>query len=111
MLGLYGVIAFIVTRRTRDIGLRIALGATPTRVAGGLVRTGMTAVCLGLAVGLWAAWMLSHLLGAWLVGVTPHDAATFAAAGFLVGAASLVACVVPARRAASIDPAVALRVE
>ena len=110
-IGLYGVIAFIVTRRTRDIGLRIALGALPLRVAGRLVGNGMAAVIVGLAVGLGGAWMLSRVLGAWLVGVAPHDVPAFLTAAGLVGGASLVACAIPARRAARIDPAVALRVE
>jgi putative ABC transport system permease protein len=110
-IGLYGVIAFLVTRRTRDIGLRIALGALPARVAGQLIGRGMIAVVTGLSIGLGGAWMLSRLLDAWLVGITPHDLAAFGIAGLLVSAASLVACAIPARRAARIDPAIALRVE
>lgn len=110
-IGLYGVIAFLVTRRTRDIGLRIALGALPVRVAGQLIGRGMIAAAVGLSIGLGGAWMLSRLLASWLVGITPHDPAAFGIAGLLVGAASLVACAIPARRAARIDPVVALRVE
>ncbi|MGE5103007.1 MAG: ABC transporter permease, partial [Deltaproteobacteria bacterium] len=110
-IGLYGVISFLVTRRTRDIGLRIALGALPMRVAGQLVGRGMIASAVGLSVGLGGAWMLSRLLASWLVGVAPHDIAAFGIAGLLVGAASFVACAIPARRAARIDPAIALRVE
>jgi putative ABC transport system permease protein len=110
-IGLYGVIAFVVVRRTRDIGLRIALGALPVRVAGQLVGSGMTAVVAGLAVGLGGAWMLSHVLGSWLVGVAPHDLPAFAITAAMVCVASLVACAIPARRAARIDPAIALRVE
>jgi ABC-type antimicrobial peptide transport system permease subunit len=91
--------------------LRIALGAQPMRVAGQLVGSGMTAVGAGLAVGLGGAWMLSHVLGAWLVGVAPHDLPAFAITAALICAAAFVACAIPARRAARIDPAIALRVE
>jgi putative ABC transport system permease protein len=111
VIGLYGMVAFLVTRRTREIGLRIALGATPARVAGRLIVNGMTAVLLGIAIGMVGAWPLSHLLGAWLVGVAPHDAVAFAIAALSVIAAAVVACAIPAQRAARIDPAIALRVE
>lgn len=110
-IGLYGMIAFLVTRRTRDIGLRIALGAPPVRVAGQLVRGGMRAAAAGLAAGLIGAWSLSHLLSTWLVGVQPHDPIAYAAAAFAVAIAALIACAIPAARAAAIDPAAALRVE
>ena len=110
-IGLYGMIAFLVTRRTRDIGLRIALGALPIRVAGELIGGGMKATALGVAAGLVGAWSLSRLLSTWLVGVTPHDIMAYAGAALAVTAAALIACAIPAARAAAIDPAVALRVE
>lgn len=110
-IGLYGMIAFLVTRRTRDIGLRIALGAQPIRVAGQLVATGMRAAAVGVAAGLFGAWTLSHFLSTWLVGVAPHDPTAYVGAALAVALAALVACVVPAARAAAIDPAVALRIE
>ena len=110
-IGLYGMIAFLVTRRTRDIGVRIALGAPPARVAGEFAADGMRALVAGLAIGIAGAWMLGHLLDAWLVGVPAHDAGAFAVAGGAVVIAGTIACVLPARRAAGIDPAVALRAE
>jgi predicted permease len=110
-IGLYGMIAFLVTRRTRDIGLRIALGAAPARVAGQFVGRGMKAAAIGLGTGLVGAWLLSHLLSTWLVGVEPHDAIAYASAGFAVLVAAAVACAIPAARAAAVDPASALRVE
>ena len=110
-IGLYGMIAFVVTRRTRDIGLRIALGAVPMRVAGQLVGSGMKAAAIGIAAGLAGAWSLSHLLSAWLVGVAPHDVIAYSTAALAVALATLVACAIPAARAAAIDPAIALRVE
>ena len=110
-IGLYGMIAFLVTRRTRDIGLRIALGALPLRVAGQLVGSGMKAAVSGVVVGLVGAWSMSHLLSAWLVGVTPHDVIAYAGAALAVIVAALIACAIPAARAAAIDPAVALRLE
>jgi len=110
-IGLYGMIAFVVTRRTRDIGLRIALGALPIRVAGQLVASGMRATATGVGAGLFAAWSLSHFLRTWLVGVAPHDTMAYAVAALAIIVTALVACAIPATRAAAIDPAVALRVE
>jgi ABC-type antimicrobial peptide transport system permease subunit len=110
-IGLYGMIAFLVTRRTREIGLRIALGALPIRVAGRFVAGGMKATAVGVAIGLLGAWSLSHLLSTWLVGVAPHDATAYAGAALAVVLAAVIACAIPAARAAAIDPAIALRAE
>lgn len=110
-IGLYGMIAFLVARRTRDIGLRIALGALPSRIAGRFVIGGMSAVLAGLVAGMSSAWLLGHLLSAWLVGVAPHDVGAFVIATLAVLATAVVACAIPASRAARVDPAVALRAE
>jgi predicted permease len=110
-IGLYGVIAFLVTRRTREIGIRVALGAVPARVAASLVGKGMLAVSAGVAAGMAATWMLTRLLGSWLVDVSPHEPLAFAISASLVAAASLLACTIPAWRAARIDPTIALRAE
>ena len=110
-IGLYGMIAFVVSRRTRDIGLRMALGAPPIRVAGQFVGSGMKAAVVGVVAGLIGAWSLSHLLSTWLVGVAPHDTIAYAIAALAVALTTLVACAIPAARAAATDPALALRVE
>lgn len=110
-LGLYGVIAFLVARRTREIGIRIALGAPPASVTGLFVRHGMHSVFVGAVAGLMTAMVGARLLAAWLVGIAPHDAASFVVAAVAVIAVSLVASYLPARRAGRTDPAVALRAE
>lgn len=110
-IGLYGTIAFLVARRTREIGIRLALGADARHVVIGVVRQSARTTIAGLGVGLAGAFATSRLLGSWLVGVPPHDFVAFTLAGLAVLAASVVACAAPARRAARIDPARALRVE
>jgi predicted permease len=110
-IGLYGTIAFVVARRTREIGIRLALGAGPQRVVLGLLDQGARTTVLGVAGGLVGALATSRFLSSWLVGVPPHDVVAFALAGLAVSAVSFIACLVPARRASRIDPARALRVE
>ena len=110
-MGLYGVIAFLVARRTREVGIRLALGAQGASVTRLFVRHGMRSVVVGAVAGLVAAFVGRHLLGAWLVGVAPNDAASFGVAVSAVVGVSLVASYLPARRASRTDPAVALRVE
>ena len=109
--GIYGVLSGIVTERTQEIGIRAALGATRGGVIGLVVRDGVALAIAGVVIGLTIAAATTRALGALLFGVSPLDPPTYAAVVVLLLAASVVACVAPAYRAASIDPSVALRVE
>lgn len=109
--GIYGVVAYLVALRTREFGIRMALGADAGRVLGMVMRRGAFVVGLGLALGVAGAAALTRLLGSILYGVTATDPVTFVAMGLLLLSAALAACFVPAVRAARVDPAVALRVE
>jgi predicted permease len=107
--GLYGVIAYSVSRRTREIGIRIAVGADPSSVARLVLRQGMKLTVVGVAIGLTLSLLASKLLGSLLVGVSARDPFVYAAVPLLLADISLLACYVPARRAARVDPLVALR--
>jgi putative ABC transport system permease protein len=98
-----------VARRTREIGLRIALGATRTGVLRLVVLNGMRLGAAGVVLGLLAATLAGNLLRSYLFGVTAGDPPTFAAAALLLLVSSLTACWIPARRALHVDPVVALR--
>jgi predicted permease len=110
-LGLYGVISYIVERRTREIGVRIAIGATPFRIVVLMLRQGLAATLVGGAAGIAIAALSARLLAAYLVGIEPGDRVAFIAAGLGVTVVAVVACCLPARRAARVDPMMALRVE
>jgi predicted permease len=108
-IGLYGVMAYATAQRTHEIGIRLALGAQKRDVLRLVIQEGMLLVVIGALVGLVAAYNMSHLAASMLYGVTPNDTATFAGAVVLLLAVALVACFLPARRAATTDPLIALR--
>ena len=110
-VGLYGVMSYAVTRRTREIGIHMALGAKPGTVERLVLRQGMVLTLIAVALGWPAAWMLAKMASSFLYGIQPHDALTFALVPPFLAVIALVACYIPARRAASIDPMQALRTE
>jgi predicted permease len=110
-IGLYGVMSYSVSRRTREIGIRMAMGARRDVVQRFVLRQGLVLTLIALAIGWPAAWMLTRLASSFLYGIAPHDPWTFVGAPVFLCAIALVACWVPARRAASIHPMQALRTE
>jgi ABC-type antimicrobial peptide transport system permease subunit len=110
-VGLYGVMSYAVSRRTREIGIRMAMGAQPGTVERFVLRQGLVLTLIAVALGWPAAWMLAKLSASFLYGIYPHDALTFAIVPPFLAAIALAACWIPARRAASIDPMQALRTE
>jgi predicted permease len=109
VVGLYGVMAYMVTRRTREIGIRMALGALASQIAGGVLREAGWLVAGGLALGFAAAWWLGRYVQSQLYGVAPADPQTIAAAALVLAAVAAIAALVPARRAARVAPMTALR--
>jgi putative ABC transport system permease protein len=110
-VGIYGVVSFLVTQRTREIGIRMALGARASDVVRLVLAEGMAPVGLGGVVGVLAALAVTRAIRSLLFGVTPLDPLSLAAAPALLAAVALVACYLPARRAVRVDPIVALREE
>jgi ABC-type antimicrobial peptide transport system permease subunit len=110
-VGLYGVMNYSVSRRTREIGIRMALGAQAVQVQRLIVRQGMVLTLIAVALGLPASFALSKLFTSVLYGVHNNDPVTFTAVPIFLTAIALVACWLPARRAARIDPQIVLRCE
>ncbi len=108
-LGIYGVISYIVSERTREIGIRLALGAPKENILRMVLRQGFTLALYGAVVGLACAFVVTHLMAGLLYGVHPTDPLTFIAVPLLLLGAALLACYIPARRAIRIDPLLALR--
>ena len=110
-VGIYGVMAYTVAQRTQELGIRVALGATPGRVLEMVLRDGMTLVVIGLAIGVAAAIGLSRVVSSLLYGVSAVDGLTYAIIAGALALVAVIAIVVPARRAMRVDPMVALRAE
>ena len=108
-IGIYGVMAYLVNQGTRELGIRMALGASPRNILNLVVRQGMALAVSGVAIGLAAAFLLSRLIQSLLFGVEASDPITFVGIAMLLAAITLLACYIPARRAARIDPLVSLR--
>jgi putative ABC transport system permease protein len=111
VLGIYGVLSYVVSLRSQEIGIRMALGATGNDVLRLIVGHGMLLAAAGIGLGLGASWGITKSLGALLFEVSPHDPATFASITLLLAAVAFVACYIPGRRATRVDPAITLRYE
>jgi putative ABC transport system permease protein len=111
VIGIYGVTAFFVGQRTREFGVRMALGARPVHVLALVLGEGLSLVVVGIAIGLASAFALTRFLASMLYGVSPTDPLDFTSVALLFALVALVACYIPARRATRVDPMVALRYE
>jgi putative ABC transport system permease protein len=110
-VGIYGVISYSVTQRTREMGIRIAIGASPREVVLMVVKQGAMLGLIGIAIGLAAAFALTRMVSSLLFGVTATDPFTFGCVATLLMTVALLASLLPARRASKVDPIVALRYE
>ncbi len=111
MIGIYGFIAYLVGQGSREVGIRLALGATQQGILGLILRGGMMLTLYGVAVGVATAFLVSRLMRTLVFGIAVTDGATFLAVPLLLGFIALIASFIPAVRAARIDPAVSLRYE
>jgi ABC-type antimicrobial peptide transport system permease subunit len=110
-VGLYGVVSFVVARRAKEVGIRLAVGARPIEVVGLFVRQGLWPMWVGAALGLASSVALAPLLGRWLFGIAPVDIPTIAVALVAVVVVAVIATLVPASRAARADPATVFRTD
>jgi ABC-type antimicrobial peptide transport system permease subunit len=111
IMGLYGVMAYSVTRRTREIGIRMALGALTRQIAAGVLKEAVVLIGVGLTLGLGAAWSLGKYIESQLYGVPPWEVRTMTLAVLTLATVALAAAMLPARRAAGVSPMTALREE
>jgi putative ABC transport system permease protein len=111
LIGIYGVISYLVSQGTREIGVRMALGAGRRKIMIGVLRRGGWITAAGVAIGLFGSWSSTRLLRSVIHEVSPTDPVTFIAVTLALAAAALLACWLPALRAARIDPTIALRAE
>jgi ABC-type antimicrobial peptide transport system permease subunit len=111
IIGIYGLIAYLVGQGSREVGIRIALGATPANIKTLIVRGAMTLAFLGVSVGITGALAASRLMRSLLFGVEANDLLTFVAVPWLLASIAFVASYIPARRASRIDPSISLRCE
>jgi ABC-type antimicrobial peptide transport system permease subunit len=111
LIGIYGVIAYAVSQRTREIGIRLALGAQPADVRRIFVRYGLGLCAMGITIGVVAAATLTRVMKSLLFGVAPMDPMTFAAVPVTLLIATLAACYLPARRVSAVDPVECMRGE
>src|SRR5688500_6331790 len=109
--GLYAVIAYLVSQRTREIGIRLALGATPRHILRLMMGQGIKLTLIGVAIGLVGAIAVTRLMRSLLFAVAPTDLMTFGISSVVLVVVALLACLIPARRATKVDPLVALRYE
>jgi putative ABC transport system permease protein len=111
LVGIYGVVSYAVANRTRELGIRLALGAPPRSVGGLIVRHGVRMAVTGVVIGVVAALLLGRFVAGMLYGVSAHDPISLEAVALLLGGAAVAATLLPARRASRVDPATALRAE
>ena len=109
LIGIYGVLAFLVSRRTREIGIRVALGAQRSHVVWLILKEGAKFAILGIALGLVGAFIVTRWLSSQLYGVSATDPLTYAGVALLMGLMAMLASYLPARRAMRVDPLIALR--